>query len=371
MSESENAPSNDFQVSSSGFYSYHSPDDEPRQYRLHLRILPDQSGILIINARSVLRLNQTATYLAWLKIQGKTEAEIVAEALKRYQVEEDKLISDLQKFNLEILSIINNPDQAPFITGTDFDSESTEQVNGLPLRVNLCLTDRDETHPQTETDELSTENWKEIIRKTYDSGIPQVIFMGGEPVLRADLIDLLEYTESLGLVSGLMTSSNKLYEDGGFLDKVLESGLDHLILEVDPETPQISNQLQKIFDKDLFTCIRFPVYHQSNLTDWAIALVQNGCNALSFYAASLDANDRSAQLNQQLIAQNVLIEYDLPFSVKPLQTDQHVALFSPEINEFDSNHYTILPDGMLCPQDFTAKPLGSLLTSSWNELIVK
>lgn len=371
MPKAENPPSNDFQVNSSGFYSYHSPEDEPRQYRLHLRILPDLSGILIINARSVLRLNQTATYLAWLKIQGKTETEIVEETLKRYQVEVDKLISDLQNFNLQILNIINNPDQAPFITGTDFDSESTERPSRLPLRVNLCLTDRDQTHPQTETEELSTESWKEIIQKTYDAGIPQVIFMGGEPVLRPDLIELLEYTEALGMVSGLLTSTNKLYEDESYLDTVLESGLDHLILEVDPELPQLSDQLQKIFSKDLFTCIRFPVYPNSNLSEWAIDLVKNGCNALSFYAATLDANDRSALLNQQLTAQNVLIEYELPFSVKAVQTDQPVSLFSPEINQYESNLYTVMPDGMLYPQDFTVKPIGSLLSSNWNELIVK
>ncbi len=371
MSESENAPSNDFQVSSSGFYAYHSPEDEPRQYRLHLRILPDQSGILIINARSTLRLNQTATYLAWLKIQGKSEDEIVEEALKRYQVDKEKLISDLQNFNLQILNIINNPDQAPFITGTDFDSESAERPSGLPLRVNLCLTTQNEKLPQSETKELSSESWKEIIQKTYDAGIPQVIFMGGEPVTRPDLIELLEFTEALGMVSGLLTSTKKLYEDESFLDKVLESGLDHLILEVDPEDSQISNKLQKIFDKDLFTCIRFPVYPNSNLAEWASDLVKNGCNALSFYAATLDANDRSALLNQQLTAQNVLIEYDLPFPVKAVQADQHVALFSPEISQFESKLYTVMPDGMLCPQDFTAKPIGSLLTSYWNELVVK
>ncbi|MBP7213893.1 MAG: hypothetical protein KBA03_06645, partial [Anaerolineaceae bacterium] len=305
------------------------------------------------------------------KIQGKSETEIVEEALKRYQVDREKLISDLQNFNLQILNIINNPDQAPFITGTDFDSESTERASGLPLRVNLCLTDRDETNAHSKSEELSTENWKEIIRKTYDAGIPQVIFMGGEPVLRPDLIELLEFTEALGMVSGLLTSTDKLYEDESYLDRVLESGLDHLILEVNPEDEGVSSKLQKIFDKDLFTCIRFPVYYNSNLADWAITLVQNGCNALSFYAATLDANDRSAQLNQQLTAQNVLIEYDLPFPLKAAQSDQHVALFSPEIGPFESNLYTVMPDGMLCPQDFTAKPLGSLLSSNWNELIVK
>ena len=34
--------------SASGFYAYHTPADSPQQYRLHLRILPNGTGILII-----------------------------------------------------------------------------------------------------------------------------------------------------------------------------------------------------------------------------------------------------------------------------------------------------------------------------------
>ncbi|MDD4578095.1 MAG: PqqD family protein, partial [Anaerolineaceae bacterium] len=131
-----------FQPTPLGFYSYHSPEGDPVQYRLHLRVLPDETGILIVNAASILRLNQTATYFAWLKMQGKTQNEILAESLQRYQVEEDALLADLERFDLEIRSIGIDPDQAPLLTDTGLDALSTPEATDIPLRVHLCLTDR-------------------------------------------------------------------------------------------------------------------------------------------------------------------------------------------------------------------------------------
>ena len=60
----------------SGFHAYHSPKDDPEPYRLHLRIEPDGEGVLIVNASSVLHLNQTATEFAYYLIKGKQDAEI-------------------------------------------------------------------------------------------------------------------------------------------------------------------------------------------------------------------------------------------------------------------------------------------------------
>jgi MoaA/NifB/PqqE/SkfB family radical SAM enzyme len=35
--------------------------------------------------------------------------------------------------------------------------------------------------------ELNTSDWKHVLDKLWDSGIPQVVFTGGEPTLRDDL----------------------------------------------------------------------------------------------------------------------------------------------------------------------------------------
>jgi radical SAM protein with 4Fe4S-binding SPASM domain len=43
--------------------------------------------------------------------------------------------------------------------------------------------------------ELSTEEWKKIINKCREAGIPQLTFTGGEPTLRRDLVELVDYSK--------------------------------------------------------------------------------------------------------------------------------------------------------------------------------
>ncbi len=48
--------------------------------------------------------------------------------------------------------------------------------------------------PLSSADELSTSQWKAIIDKCKNAGIPQLTFTGGEPTLRSDLIELVEHS---------------------------------------------------------------------------------------------------------------------------------------------------------------------------------
>lgn len=50
-------------------------------------------------------------------------------------------------------------------------------------------------------DELSTDEWKLLLDQLADRGVEIFILEGGEPTLRGDLPDLVEYIRSLGLVS--------------------------------------------------------------------------------------------------------------------------------------------------------------------------
>lgn len=44
-----------------------------------------------------------------------------------------------------------------------------------------------------EEKELGTEQWKKIIDRLREAGVPQITFTGGEPTLRSDLVELVEY----------------------------------------------------------------------------------------------------------------------------------------------------------------------------------
>jgi MoaA/NifB/PqqE/SkfB family radical SAM enzyme len=59
------------------------------------------------------------------------------------------------------------------------------------------------------TDELNTQEWKTIIDKIRDLGIPSISFTGGEPTLRDDLVDLVAYA-SRNLSVGLITNGKLL-----------------------------------------------------------------------------------------------------------------------------------------------------------------
>ncbi len=48
---------------------------------------------------------------------------------------------------------------------------------------------------QAEVQELSTQEWKKIIDKCKEAGIPQLTFTGGEPTMRSDLVELIHYAK--------------------------------------------------------------------------------------------------------------------------------------------------------------------------------
>ena len=356
-----------------GFYNFHTSPDEALQYRLHLRVLPDENGILIVNASSVLRLNRTGTYFAWQMMQNKTEEEIIQAAVKRYKAEESTIRADVQNFVDEIKFIITNPDQAPVFTDSGFDNLSSDLGTKLPMRVNLCLTQRFSMgEVGKEMTELSTEQWRTLIQKTFNAGIPQIIFFGGEPTLRSDLLDLLGFAEELGLVTGLVTASARLWQDHAYLEELITNGLDHLVLEFDPEKNIPVAELETIFSQDLFTCVRFPVHSWSQLFEWAMSLKNHGANALSLYATELESHDVASHLIHQLENKEIVIEYDLP---SPLNADapaEKSKLFSPELEDHENEmYYSVLPDGSVCGQETPQIRLGNLLNAAWEQILLK
>ena len=59
---------------SSGLHHY-LRENAHEKSRIHLRVDPDGNGTLIVNANSVMHLNPTATYMAWLTLEEKTKEE--------------------------------------------------------------------------------------------------------------------------------------------------------------------------------------------------------------------------------------------------------------------------------------------------------
>lgn len=71
-------------------------------------------------------------------------------------------------------------------------------------------------------EELGTDDWKKIIDKCRDACIPQITFTGGEPTMREDLIELIDY--SSWFVTRLNTNGIRLTRD--YCDRLAGASLD-------------------------------------------------------------------------------------------------------------------------------------------------
>ena len=77
-----------------------------------------------------------------------------------------------------------------------------------------------QTH--AEESELSTKEWKQILDRCRSAGIPQVTFTGGEPTMREDLPELIQYAR--WFITRLNTNGIKLTKE--YCQKLKDASLD-------------------------------------------------------------------------------------------------------------------------------------------------
>ena len=362
----------------SGIYSYHTPPEADEQYRLHLRIEQDGSGLLVINASTVLHLNQTAVEYAYLLIKG-TEPEQVAKKISdRYQVDPEVAHKDFDDFKDKIITLIETPDLDP-VTYLDIERQTpyTGQISA-PYRLDCALTYRvgkgslQEHAPVDRVDrELSTEEWIAILHKAYNQGIPHVLFTGGEPTLREDLSTLLEKAEAFGLVTGLLTDGLKFQEDD-FLNEMLNQGLDHLMIVLEPENDGQWLALSKILPEDLFTTVHLTFTGSENLQPHIKRLAEMGANALSLSTPDENLEEKLKVFRDFAAMQGLELVWDIPV---PYSRNNPVAM------ELEGQGYDetpegagkawlyVEPDGDVLPaQGLYDQVMGNLLNDPWEEI---
>ena len=246
--------------------------------RLHLRIDPDGSGLLIINANRMVQLNTTAATMAYLHLECINPDDAKKIIHKQFSVPADQAQSDYLDFELQLEKIIE-PNGSCLIC--DLSLETTQPFTAkpsAPYRMDLAITYRCNNDCQhcynarsRKFPELTTEEWLRIIDKVWDLRIPHIVFTGGEPTLRKDLPDLVKYAEMKGLITGINTNGRKL-ADKDFLDTLIQAGLDHVQVTVESHDAEIHDQMVsakgawKETINGLKNAIQTPLYLMTNTT---------------------------------------------------------------------------------------------------------
>ena len=234
----------------SGIYHYQTPPDAPQQFRLHLRVEKDGHGVLLINAAKMLHLNQTATELASLILQEKSAEEAVRHLARRYKVNRETAQADFEELQETIWTIAQSGEEVCPVTYLDVQRiEPMSAEISAPYRMDLALTyhcQNDCPHCYVgrprEFPEMSTEQWKRVIDRCWELGIPHLTFTGGEATLRPDLVELIQHAEDVGLITGLQTNGRKL-RDRAYLDQLLLAGLDHVQITLESHDPAVHDRM--------------------------------------------------------------------------------------------------------------------------------
>jgi pyrroloquinoline quinone biosynthesis protein E len=90
-------------------------------------------------------------------------------------------------------------------------------------------------------DELSTEQWQQVLSQARKMGAVQLGFSGGEPLTRPDLPILVKYARDLGYYSNLITSGYGLTE--AKIIELKQAGLDHIQVSIQASTEELNDHL--------------------------------------------------------------------------------------------------------------------------------
>jgi hypothetical protein len=359
----------------SGMYHYQSPPDDPRNYRLHLRKEESGGGVLIVNAATILHLNQTAADYAYYLVKNAPVEEVAREMSARYHVSAEQASQDYLKLADRIQILVEIPDLDP-VTFLDFERQ--EPFSGrlsAPYRLDCAITYRlpynepvDSAPIERVARELNIDEWKKILQKAWDAGIPHVIFTGGEPTLRDDLPDMIRIAEELGQVSGLLTDGLRL-ADEIYLDRLLQSGLDHLLLVLQPENEQSWQAVGNAMVEDLSVAVHLTITeeNQTQAFENLERLNRMGVGQVSLSASSVDLSEALSKARDQLATLGMGLVWNLPVPYSALHP---VALEAGDaLIEGGGRAWLYLePDGDVRPTQGHPTVLGNLLHDPWEKI---
>ena len=110
-----------------------------------------------------------------------------------------------------------------------------------PVAASLCEAPRRPQGGGYNNGELTTEEWKRVIREAAALGVLQTGFSGGEPLARRDLVELIRAAREAKLYTNLITSGIGLDDDR--LCGLRDAGLDSIQLSFQSDESSLADEI--------------------------------------------------------------------------------------------------------------------------------
>jgi organic radical activating enzyme len=359
-----------------GVYHYQAPQEDPRNYRLHLRVEKDGNGVMIVNASTVLHLNQTAAEYAYYLVQGMSEEDAAHEVASRYRVPYKQALEDYADFLEQIDTLVTIPDLDPVAyLGFDRTRPYSEDLSA-PYRLDCALTyqlspgvDSQFAPHSRASREMTTQEWKTVLEKAWNAGIPHIIFTGGEATLREDLIEIITYAEEIGQVTGLLTDGTR-FTESEYFDSLLQTGLDHLLFLLQPKQDGIWDSIQTAARSDVFTTVHLTItpQNQVNIESYLKRLSKLGVSSISLSASSEELMESLVSAREIAANLDFSLVWDIPV---PYSMQNPFALeFKGRERPPGAGHAWLYvePDGDVLPDQDINQVLGNFLQDPWEKI---
>jgi organic radical activating enzyme len=361
-----------------GIYQYQSPEGIDPPYKWHLRVDQDGTGILVVNASTVLHLNQSAAEYAYHTIFGKDPDEIAKIVAERYDVDPEQSLQDYREFMEKVETLISTEDLDP-VTYLEMERVAPySQKLSAPYRLDCALTykvsqgaDLSAAPMDRVTREMTTAEWKTVLDKAWQAGIPHIIFTGGEPTLRDDLSELISLTEDAGMVCGLLTDGLK-FADKKYLNEVLNKGLDHIMILADDQNKDFWKALKALMAADIAVTVHATLTQDNQKTFPRMLehFAKEGVPAVSLSESDESLSEMLESARQQAANLGLKLVWDLPV---PYSTSNPVSLELKNeekvVPEGAGKAWLYVePDGDVLPAQGVNKVLGNLLTDPFSKV---
>lgn len=358
-----------------GTHHLQAGPEREKPYRLHLRLLKDGTGILIVNAATVLHLNPNAAECAYHFIKGSSPNEAAKQIAARYRVSKDAALKDFTDFADRIQTLVETPDLDP-VSYLHFERVAPHSASlPAPLRLDCALTYRLSDHSdaapaQRVRRELTTEEWQTILDKAWNAGIPHVTFTGGEATLRDDLPQLIARAEANGQICGLLTDGLKL-ADETYRASLLQTGLDHILFLLQPGAVKSWDALGALLREDIFVTAHLTVNAENaGQADGILERLANlGVQSLSVTTADKSFASSLPTIHNRAAELGMTVKSDLPV---PYSAENPVAYETAEDETPDGAGRAwmyVEPDGDVLPaQGMKDRVLGNFLNDEWETI---
>jgi len=110
-----------------------------------------------------------------------------------------------------------------------------------PVAASLCEAPRCPQGGSYSDGDLSTDEWRRVIREAAALGVLQIGFSGGEPLVRRDLPDLVRAAREANLYTNLITSGIGLDDDR--MGALRNAGLDSVQLSFQSDNTDLADEI--------------------------------------------------------------------------------------------------------------------------------